>query len=115
MDYEKDEDNPGKYSWSYNYAHFNSVFQITQDNLQEKLVVRIKEGTPSHFTEKGRFDYYNCPLIFDDENNLIGYRKASSKLEKWDEILDRNVDYSNYNRITDEYENYVQDVLFQSN
>ena len=115
LDYEKDEDTPGKYSWSYNYAHFNSVFKLSQDDLQEKLVVKIKEGTPSHFTEKGKFDYQNCPLIFDEENNLIGFRKAATKLEKWNDILDRNVDYSNYNRVTDEYENYVQDVLFEGN
>lgn len=103
-----------KYSWSYNYVKYCSIFELDKNSNTQKLIIKIREGTPSHYTEKGKFDYFNSPLIFDENNNLIGYRKASSKLEKWDPVLDRTIDYSNFNRITDEYENYAEDVYLQN-
>ena len=76
--------------------------------------IQIKEATPSHFTEKGKFDYEHCPLLFNENNELIGYRKSATKWTKWDDEQDREVDLAKYNRYTDEYENYVEDVIIES-
>ena len=111
LDYEREQNGPK--SWNYNYYYCTTVKKQMLDN-SVITAIQIKEATPSHFTEKGKFDYEHCPLLFNENNELIGYRKSATKWTKWDDEQDREVDLAKYNRYTDEYENYVEDVIIES-
>lgn len=99
------------YQW---YPDKSTIYLTTKEAPDEykHQTYDTKDSTPSHFTKEGKFDFYNCPLIFDEKDNLIGYRRSAFNCSEWKEDEDRYVDYANYNRITDEYENYVGDVFF---
>lgn len=99
------------YSWSSEYNSC-SVYLLSKDDLKEKLVVKINDGTPSNFDVFGDFDFYDCPLLFDDKDKVIGYRRATTKPEDWDPVTDRYRFDERYNKETQEFENYREDIFF---
>ena len=102
------------FSWSpeVDNGNYSSIFITLKDNMKSKLFKRV-EGAISHFSKDAKISIYDCPLIFNDENILIGYRKAETKKSTFNEYWDTWDYKSYYNTTTDEYVNYTEDILFE--
>lgn len=108
------------YSWGPEVDDWHgksSIYVTSKINpFNTVLFNKTKYGTVSHFKKDSKeINDYECPLIFNEENKVIGYREALVYKEVFDPVRDvweTSTGYRYYNSYTDEYENYNEDVYF---
>lgn len=88
-----------------------TIYKISSVTGNTSTVATLEQCMPSHFDQDGYFELSVPPLLFDDKNNCIGYRRAVTSLQEWDDEKDRMIDKANFNKTTDEYENYIKDIF----
>ena len=105
------------YSWDLKppYRDITQQIWITKksDPFFTRAFKRTTEGAVSHYMEDSKeIDRYNCPLIFDENNEVIGYRNALTIERYFNEYTDRWEETSHLDYLKDEYVNYTKDVYF---
>lgn len=106
-----DENNA--YQWNKPTSTYTTVYCTNKTSKSTDVVLTIENATISHFTKKGYEDYRHCPLLFDENENLIGYRRAAIQPENFDNSAKKYLTYPKYNIETGEYENYTGDVYLK--
>lgn len=104
------------YSWSpeLGYRDKTEIYVKKKDVTGVKLFKEFNNGAISHFKKDSKeIDIWNCPLIFDENNQVIGYRKANTTENYFDSYWDQWRTKSYYNSVTDEYVDYTEDVYFE--
>ena len=105
------------YSWDLKpfYRDTTQQIWITRKNnpLFSTAFKRTTKGAVSHYSENSKeIDRFNCPLIFNENNEVIGYRNALTIERVYNTYTDRWEETSYFDYVRDEYVNYTEDVYF---